>query len=60
MSEELNTMTAEECLEELYGVDGDGLGEGEEVCEGELICPVLTLRPAAKRKHPKISRVVGL
>ena len=34
MSEELNTMTAE-FYDELYGVDGDGLEEGEEAYKGE-------------------------
>jgi hypothetical protein len=33
MSGELNTA---EFYDELYGVDGDGLGEGEVSCEGEL------------------------
>jgi hypothetical protein len=36
MSEELNTMTRAESFDELYGVDGDGLGEGEVACEEEL------------------------
>lgn len=36
MSEKLNAMRAEECFDELYGVDGDGLGEGEVACEAEL------------------------
>ena len=34
MSERLNT--AAEFYDELYGVDGDGLGEREVTCEGEL------------------------
>jgi hypothetical protein len=36
MSEELNTMTGAEYFDELYGVDGDGLGEGEVACKAEL------------------------
>jgi hypothetical protein len=36
MSEELNAMRAQECFEELYGVDGDGLGEGEGSCEADF------------------------
>jgi hypothetical protein len=39
MSEELNTMRAEEYFEDLYGVDGDGLGEGEVAYEGEFSWP---------------------
>jgi hypothetical protein len=35
MSEEL-TVTAMESFEELYGVGGDGLGEGEVACEMEF------------------------
>ena len=27
---------AQELLDELYGVDGDGLGEGEIACEAEI------------------------
>ena len=33
MSTELNTA---EFYDELYGVDGDGLGEGEVACEAEI------------------------
>ena len=33
MSEKLR---AGECLDEFYGLDGDGLGEGEAVCEEDL------------------------
>jgi len=33
MSRELNTAKV---YEELYGVDGDGLGEGEVACEAEI------------------------
>ena len=36
MSEELNAVTGAESFDELYGVDGDGLGEGEVACEAEL------------------------
>ena len=36
MSERLNQTRAAECLEDFYGVDGDGLGEGEAVCEEDL------------------------
>ncbi len=28
--------TAQEFFDELYGVDGDGLGEGEVACEAEI------------------------
>ena len=35
MSEELNAVTGAESFDELYGVDGDGLGEGEVACEAE-------------------------
>ena len=36
MSEELKSVTAAECFEEFYGVDGDGLGQGEMSCQEEL------------------------
>ena len=36
MSERLNQMRAVECLEDFYGVDGDGLGQGEAACEEDL------------------------
>ena len=36
MSEKLNRKRAAECLEDFYGVDGDGLGEGEAACEEDL------------------------
>ena len=36
MSERLNAKKAAECFEELYGVDGDGLGEGAVACEEDL------------------------
>ena len=35
MSERLTTMRAQEAFEDLSGVDGDGLGEGEVAFEGE-------------------------
>ena len=38
MSDRLNTMRAQEGFEDLSGVDGDGLGEGEVAFEGEERC----------------------
>lgn len=37
MSEGLKSVTAAEWFEEFYGLDGDGLGEGEVACEEELV-----------------------
>jgi hypothetical protein len=37
MSEKPRTLPAGECLDEFYGLDGDGLGEGEAVCEEDLL-----------------------
>ena len=60
MSEELNAMTGAESFDELYGVDGDGLGEGEVACEAELehnLWPwnpsYAALAPEAKSKDVK-------
>jgi len=36
MSGKLKAMRGTECFEEFYGVDGDGLGEGEVSCLEEL------------------------
>ena len=43
MSEELKTMRAGECFDDLYGVDGDGLCEGEVACDEELTWPFCRL-----------------
>jgi hypothetical protein len=53
MSEELNAMRAEECFEELYGVDGDGLGEGEGSCEAdfEQVGLELEQNPGHRERH---------
>jgi hypothetical protein len=36
MSEELNTRTIERSCDEEYGLDGDGLCDGEVACDSEL------------------------
>ena len=64
MSEELKTMRAGECFDDLYGVDGDGLCEGEVACDEELTWPFCRLgvldgvgtRPTEARKM----RICGL
>ena len=38
MSDRLNTMRVQEGFEDLSGVEGDGLGEGEVAFEGEEWC----------------------
>jgi hypothetical protein len=53
MSEELNAMRGEECFEELYGVDGDGLGEGEGSCEADFepLGRELEQNPGPRERH---------
>jgi hypothetical protein len=46
MSEELSNVTRAESFDELYGVDGDGLGEGEVACEAELEYDLWTRNPS--------------
>ncbi len=41
MSEKLKTMREGECLDDSYGLDGDGLCEGEVACEEEITWPFL-------------------
>ena len=45
MSGKLKAMRAIECFDEFYGVDGDGLGEGEVSCQEELENEILTWSP---------------
>jgi hypothetical protein len=50
---ELNITTATVCFDELYGVDGDGLGEGEVTCEAdfELLGLKLEQNPRHRVRH---------
>ncbi len=43
MSEKLKTMREGECLDDSYGLDGDGLCEGEVACEEEITWPFCRL-----------------
>jgi len=45
MSGKLKAMRVTKRFEEFYGVDGDGLGEGEVRCQEELENEIFTWRP---------------
>jgi hypothetical protein len=63
MREELKSVTAE--CEEFYGVDGDGLGEGEIAFEGERFTATVPLeglfleRGAATANNPGTCRIIS-
>ena len=63
MSEKLKIMRAVECFDESYGVDGDGLCEGEVAYEAELSWPFSLLgvfeRVAAEFREARDMKRIG-
>jgi hypothetical protein len=63
MSEELDTTTGLDCLEDFSGVQGDGLGEGEVACESEFSwrfpCLGVCERAAADLRKARSARGSG-
>ena len=56
MSEKLKAKRAS--LEEFYGVDGDGLGEGEVSCQEELENEIFTWSPRGRRADVRQGQLV--